>query len=179
MRRGRAGSAIPYRGLVALHSLLAFVGLGVVACAPRAAGPFFAPHLRPIEGGELVVYRVDIVPSRGNARVRVGTSFATELANGEYMRIALAPGPHLVELQFRGLPWTWGWDAVPIRLKDGEVLYLRLSGGVRQTNTVADELQNGGPGTERYGPVLLRDFATTERALSELRDCRLSLDLDD
>jgi hypothetical protein len=125
------------------------------------------------------VYRVDGVPSQGKARVRVGASFSAKLANGEYTWLALPPGPHIVKLQFRGLPWAWGWDGIPIQLKDGDVLYLRLTGEVQRTNSRAGQPETGGPSSERYGPALWREFATAERALPELQACRLTMDVED
>ena len=150
------------RDRTVFYALLSLVGLVVMACAPEALGPHFAPHARPIAGGELYVYRVDGVRSQGKARVRIGASFAAKLANGEYVRLALPSGPHLVKLQFRGLPWVWGWDEIPIQLKDGEVLYLRLAGDLRQTRWLEGQHKTGEPSSERYGPALLRAFVTAE-----------------
>ena len=160
------------------YALPPLVGLVVMACAPEALGPHFAPRARPIAGGELYVYRVDGVPSQGKARVRIGASFTAKLANGEYVRLALPSGPHLVKLQFRGLPWVWDWDEIPIELRDDEVLYLRLSGDVQQTNWRAGQLETDGPTNKRYGPALIRGFVTAVSALNELRGCRLTIDIE-
>jgi hypothetical protein len=176
----RAGRATPGRASLGIRCVLAALGVLVAtACAPGSLGPFFAPGARPTSGGELYVYRVDGVPSQGRARLRIGASFQAKLANGEYTRLALPSGPHVVKLQFRGLPWTWGWDEIPILLKEREVLYLRLAGGVQQTNWRERQLDEAGPRSERYGPALLRGFVSAEIALSELPACRLTMDVED
>ena len=126
----------------------------------------------------MYVYRIDGVPTQGTARVRVGGLCDARLANGEYTRIELPSGPHVVKLQFRGLPWAWGWDEIPIQLKDGDVLYLRLAGEVHRINSRPDGFETRAPRGERYGPTLLPEFATADNALVELRGCRLTMDVE-
>ncbi len=89
-----------------------------------------------------------------------------------------SPAERLVKLQFRELPWAWGWDEIPIQLKDGAVLYLRLTDGVQQINPRDGEFDTRGSRGERYGPTLFREFERADSALAELRGCRLTMDVE-
>ena len=177
-RRALAGR-VPRARLVRLARLVLGVALVATACAPAVVGPAFAPRARPLAGGELYVYRVDGVPSQGKAYVRIEDASIAKLSNGEYTWFALPAGSHVVKLQFRRLPWAWGWDAIPIELNDGGVLYLRVAGGVQQTRWRAGAYETGGPSSEEYGAALFRSFVPAESALPELRGCRLTTEVGD
>lgn len=161
------GVAVGLWGLVSLGS-----------CASDTPGPPFEMHPAPVTGSTVTVYRIDRIPSPGRARVRLGGGREARLANGEYAWFRLPPGRHVAKIQFRGLPWAWGWDDLPFHAQAGEQLFLRLQADGQRTNERAGHLETDfpGPRNERFGVALFRGFVSREVALEQLPSTRLSPD---
>ena len=163
---------------------LAIVLVLLAACAGRGApGPRFGTddadrRPAPPGSGVLYVHRADAVPTSGRARLRIPGHLRATLDDREYLRVNLPAGRYELSLQFRGLPWAWGWDTVPFQIRSGQVRYLRLQAiAARTPQRGGHRPEDTSPGSERVEVTLARGFVEATAALAELRSCRLTPDL--
>lgn len=125
------------------------------------------------------MHRVDAVPSSGRVRLRIPGHLRATLDDHEYLRADLPAGRYELSLQFRGLPWSWGWNTVPFEVRPGQTRHLRLQAvALRMPQRNVQRPDDTGSGDERVDVTLARGFVESAVALPELRSCRLTSDLE-
>jgi hypothetical protein len=136
------------------------------------------PRAPAAGGGILYIHRVDRVPTSGRVRLRIPEHLNATLDDREYLYVDLPAGDHELSLQFRRLPWSWGWDTLPFEIRPGQTRYLRLQAvATREPQRTGHRPEDTSSGSERLEITLARGFVEAATALPELRSCRLTPDL--